>query len=376
MNKRDYYECLGVSRNSTPEEIKKAYRKMALQFHPDRNPGSREAEDRFKEAAEAYSVLIDPEKRSIYDRYGHDGLRGEGFGGFQGFNTSIFEDFEDILGNFFNFGFGDLFGGRQHRRASPRRGRDLALELEISLEEAASGTDKEIKLNRAEVCDSCLGSKMEPGTQKSTCRYCQGSGQVRFQQGFFTIARTCSQCEGRGEIINSPCKSCRGSGHIRKKGTVNLKIPAGVDDGMKLRIAGEGEAGEKGASRGDLFVQIGVKKHKFFERRENNLYCQASVSFPKAALGTAIEIPTLDGIEAVKISPGTQSGEIIRLKGKGIKDVHSHRKGDLFVEVKVNTPMNLNQKQKDLLKDLAESLGEKLEEVDRSLLDKFKDIFH
>lgn len=376
MIKRDYYQCLGVSRSSTSEEIKKAYRQLALRYHPDRNPGDAGAEEKFKEAAEAYSVLIDPEKRSVYDRFGHEGLRGEGFTGFSGFNSSIFEGFEDILGNFFNFGFGDIFGTRQRRSSYPRRGRDLALELEISLKEAAFGVEKEIKLNRAEFCPACEGTKIEPGTSKSACPHCQGKGQVRYQQGFFTISRTCSHCEGRGEIITSPCGNCRGIGRVRAHKTVQLKIPSGVDEGTKLRVESEGEAGERGAPRGDLYVVIHVKKNEFFERRENDLLCHVSISFPRASLGTAVEIPTLEGSETLKIDGGTQSGQVFRLKGKGIKNLHSHRKGDLFVEVQVETPKNLNKEQKDLIKEFASLLGEKLEEVDKSLLDKVKGIFN
>ena len=267
MIKKDYYEALGVSRDATPEEVKKAYRKMALQYHPDRNPGNKEAEERFKEAAEAYSVLIDPQKRSVYDRFGHDGLRGEGYSGFSGFNSSIFEDFEDILGNFFNFSFGDIFGTRepQMRRAS-QRGRDLGLELEIALEEAAFGTEKEIKLSRTELCNVCNGSGLQPGTQKSVCPQCQGRGQMRYSQGFFTISRTCTHCKGNGEVISFPCKDCRGSGKVREKRTIKIKIPEGIDDGYRLRVAGEGEAGDQNAPRGDLYVLIKLKKHKFFER--------------------------------------------------------------------------------------------------------------
>lgn len=376
MTKRDYYLCLGVTRSATAEEIKKAYRQMALQYHPDRNPGNSQAEEKFKEAAEAYSVLIDPGKRSVYDRFGHEGLRGEGFTGFSGFNSTIFEDFEDILGNFFSFGFGDIFGTRQRRAAYPRRGRDLVLEMEISLQEAAFGVEREIKLNRAEFCVVCEGTKVEPGTDKSTCPHCQGRGQVRYQQGFFTISRTCSQCEGRGEIITSPCKKCRGTGRVKGQKIIHLKIPPGVDEGTKLRVESEGEAGERGAPRGDLYVIMHIKQHEFFERRENDLFCRVSISFARAALGTVIEIPTLEGSETLKIDAGTQSGQVFRLKGKGVRDLHSHRKGDLFVEVQVKTPLHLTKEQKDLLREFASLFGEKLEEVDKSLLDKVKGIFH
>lgn len=377
MIKKDYYEILGLSRNSSSEEVKKSYRQMALKYHPDRNPDNKEAEEKFKEAAEAYSVLIDPEKRSIYDQFGHDGLRGEGFTGFTGFNSSIFEDFEDILGNFFNFGFEDIFGTRRRQRAYyPQRGRDLALELEVTLEEAAFGTDKDLKLNRVELCPVCQGTKLRPGTEKSVCRHCQGRGQVRYQQGFFTISRTCPNCMGSGEIITTPCEECRGSGKVKKKRELKIKIPPGVDDGTKLRIEGEGETGDRGAPRGDLYVITRTKEHDFFEREENNLYCEISIPFTQAALGIAVEIPTLEGVELLKIPAGTQPGEVFRIKGKGIKSLHSYRKGDLFVKVKVKIPDNLTKKQKELLKQFAESKGENSESTNRGIMSKVKNIIH
>ena len=377
MIKKDYYEALGVSRDATPEEVKKAYRKMALQYHPDRNPGNKEAEERFKEAAEAYSVLIDPQKRSVYDRFGHDGLRGEGYSGFSGFNSSIFEDFEDILGNFFNFSFGDIFGTREpQRRRAPQRGRDLGLELEIALEEAAFGTEKEIKLSRTELCNVCNGSGLQPGTQKSVCPQCQGRGQMRYSQGFFTISRTCTHCKGNGEVISFPCKDCRGSGKVREKRTIKIKIPEGIDDGYRLRVAGEGEAGDQNAPRGDLYVIIKLKKHKFFEREESNLYCEIPITFAQAALGATVEIPTLEDKEILKIPPGTQGGEVFRFKGKGLKSLRSYRKGDLFVKVRVETPANLTKEQKELLREFAHSCGDNIDSIDRSIIDKVKKIFH
>ena len=377
MTKRDYYEILGIPRDASPETVKKSYRQMALKYHPDRNPGDKESEDRFKEAAEAYSVLIDPEKRNVYDRFGHDGLRGEGFGGFSGFNSTIFADFEDILGSFFNFGFDNIFGtSRQSRSTQPSRGRDLVLELDLKLEDAVFGTEKEIKINRTEHCPECNGSRMKPGTEKSVCQQCQGRGQVRYQQGFFAISRTCSDCHGSGEIIPFPCKDCRGTGKVTKKKMLTIKIPPGVDNGTKLRLDGEGEAGDQGAGRGDLYVITRVKRHKFFQREGNSLFCEISIPFTKAALGSTIAIPTFDGSEQLRIPEGTQTGQTFRLKGKGIKDLYSSRKGDILIKVLVKTPKNLNKQQKKHLKQFAESMGEKLEGVDTSITDKFKDIIH
>jgi molecular chaperone DnaJ len=378
MIKRDYYEILGVPRESNPEEIKRAYRQLALKYHPDRNPGDKAAEEKFKEAAEAYSVLADAQKRSVYDRFGHDGLRGEGFTGFSGFDSSVFEDFEDILGNFFGFSFGDFFGmGDRRRRNRPQRGRDLGLELEITLEEAAGGAEKEIKLTRAEICSACRGTRLRPGTQKSVCPKCQGRGQTRYQQGFFTVSRTCPHCQGAGEIISHPCESCRGTGRTSQKRSLTIKIPAGVEEGSRLRLMGEGEAGEAGMPRGDLFVVLHVKKHHFFEREGRDLSCRLPISFTQAALGAKIEVPTIDGEgEVLRIPPGVQSGEVFRLKGLGLKDLRGHGRGDLFVRIQVITPENLTKEQKALFQKLAELRGEDTENVDRSVVQKAKNIFH
>lgn len=377
MTKKDFYESLGLAQNSTQDEIKKAYRQMALKYHPDRNPDDKVAEDKFKEVAEAYSVLIDPEKRSTYDRFGHDGLRAEGFSSFSGFNSSIFEDFEDILGNFFGFSFGDLFGTQQRARAHyPQRGRDLALKLEVSLEEVAFGAEKEIKLDRVELCSVCQGSRLQPGTQRSICRYCQGKGQVRYQQGFFAISRTCSHCHGLGEIITTPCRKCGGSGKMREKKELKVKIPPGINNGMRLRLEKEGEAGDREAPKGDLYVTVRVKKHEIFEREENNLFCQITISFIQAALGATAEIPTLEENEVLKIPAGTQPGEVFRLKGKGIKSLGGYRKGDLFVKVNVKIPEKLTKEQKALLQQFAESTGEDLKTVYRGIINKVKNIIH
>jgi len=373
MNKKDYYQVLGVPRDAPPEDIKKAYRQLALRHHPDRNPGSKEDEEKFKEAAEAYSVLADAEKRSAYDRFGHDGLRGQGF---SGFDSSVFEDFEDILGNFFGFSIGDLFGGRERGRGGARRsrGRDLALEVEIGLDEAAAGTEKEIKLNRAETCPVCRGSKRKAGTRPAPCPTCGGHGQLRYQQGFFTMARTCPRCQGGGEINATPCESCQGRGHVREKRALKVRIPAGVDDGSRLRLVGEGEAGDEGMPAGDLYVVTRVRKHPFFERDGNDLVCEIGVSFAQAALGARVEIPTLEGNDIVKVPAGTQPGETIRLKGKGVQDISGRRKGDIFVKILVRTPDNLSKEQKALLQKLAGLRGEDVEAVDKTVIHRLKNI--
>ena len=375
MAKRDYYDILGVPRNASTEEIKKSYRQMAMQHHPDRNPGDKEAEEKFKEAAEAYSILADSEKRSVYDRFGQEGLRGEGFSGFSGFDSSVFEDFEDILGNFFGFSFGDFLGGSQRRRSSERRkGRDLALEITINLEEAAAGAEKEIRISRAEICPVCRGSKRKPGTQAAACPACGGQGQVRYQQGFFTVARTCSRCQGRGQVIAFPCETCQGKGHVREKRTLKVRIPAGINEGSRLRLVGEGEAGDEGMSPGDLYVVVRVAGHPFFEREGNDLSCQIEVSLTQAALGARIEIPTLDGSEVLKIPAGIQSGDTLRLKGKGVQDIGGRKKGDLLVKVQVMTPENMTKEQKALLVQLAELRGEDIEAVDKSIAHRVKNI--
>jgi len=377
MTKRDFYEVLGLPRDATPEGVKKAYRQAALKFHPDRNPGDKAAEEKFKEAAEAYSVLIDQEKRAVYDRYGHDGLRHEGFGGFAGFDPSTFEDFEDILGNFFGFSFGDLFGGReQSRRRRGQRGRDLALELELSLEEAAAGLEKEITVSRAEVCPDCRGSGLQPGTHKTTCSACQGRGQLRYQQGFFTVARTCTKCGGAGEIVTSPCAACRGEGRSRRKRTLTVKVPAGVDDGSRLRLAGEGEAGDAGHSSGDLYIIVRLRKHEVFERQGDDLHRQVDLSFPRAALGGRVEVGTLDGSEVLKVPPGTQTGDVLRLKGHGIRGLSSGRKGDLHIHFRVLTPTDLSKEQKALLRQLAESAGEDPDAIETSPAQKGRSRVH
>lgn len=372
MTKKDYYEILGVPRNATQEEIKKAYRKLALKYHPDRNPGDKEAEEKFKEAAEAYSVLGDPQKRATYDRYGHEGLRGEGFTGFTGFESSLFEEFADILGSF--FGFGDFFtSGERRRQRTPQRGRDLIMEVEVSLEEAAFGVEKEVKINRHEICEVCHGRGLEPGTRPSVCPVCHGRGQIRNQHGFVIITRTCSHCGGSGEIISTPCSECRGTGLTKQRRVLKIRIPAGIDDGTRLRIEGEGEPGEREGLAGDLYIVVRLKPHEFFVREGNNLICEIPISFVQAALGALIEIPTLDGSsEILKIPAGTQSGEVFKLKGKGIRDIRGHGPGDLIVRVVVKTPINLTKEQKALLRELARQMGEDPDAVDRRIALKYK----
>jgi molecular chaperone DnaJ len=376
MNEKDYYKILGVSRNATPEEIKKAYRRLALKYHPDRNPGNKEAEEKFKEAAEAYSVLIDSEKRRIYDQYGVSGLRGEGFTGFSGFDSSIFQEFEDILGDLFeDFGF-DFFGHRARKRKyRPQRGRDLWLELEITLEEAYSGTIKEVTLIRSDFCSECQGTGLKPGTRRIPCPTCRGVGEVRYHQGFFTFSRTCSHCQGTGEIIEHPCTRCGGSGKIKKREKLTIKIPSGVDNGTKLKLGGEGEVGDLQGGRGDLYITIRVKKHEIFSRKGDDLYCEKKISMVKATLGGVIVIPTLEGEEKIKIPGGTQPGEVFRIKGKGMKNLNGYKKGDLYVKINVVIPKNLSKEEKKLLQNFALLRGESLDAEENNIFEKTKKFF-
>ena len=370
--KRDYYEVLGVRRAASDEEIKKAYRR-ALEWHPDRNPHrTEEAEERFKEVTEAYSVLIDAQKRAAYDRYGHAGLGAQPF---SGFDQAIFSDFSDIFGDFFSFE--DLFGlGGPRSRTRARRGRDLRYDLELSFEEAARGAETKVKFPRAETCPTCRGSGARKGTGPTTCTACHGRGQIRYQQGFFAVSRTCPQCQGTGQLIRDPCPECRGEGQVERERTLEIKIPAGVDTGTRLRIGGEGEGGIHGGPSGDLYVMLKVEEHPFFERREANLYCSIPISFPQAALGGEIRIPTLDGEHALKVPPGTQSGTIFRLHGKGFPQLNGGGRGDLFVEVRVETPKKLTREQKQLIEQLAESLPAENRPAEKaSLFERVKDIF-
>jgi len=346
MQKRDYYEILGVSRSSEEDDIKKAYRKLAMKYHPDRNPGDGEAEERFKEAAEAYEVLRNPEKRQIYDQFGHDGLAGTGFRGFSGFDD-IFSSFGDIFEDFFGF------GTRSRGRSRARQGQNLRYDLEMSLEEALTGREEEIHFRRMEVCSECSGTGLPPGTQPQVCRTCKGRGQILRTQGFFQISTTCPTCQGQGRIITDPCQECRGAGKTKIDRKITVRIPAGVDTGSQLRLQGEGEPGDNGGPRGDLFVILHVKDHPFFVREGEHLYCEIPISFVQAALGDKVLIPVLgsDQGRELEIPAGTQPGEVLTLHGFGMPLLQTNRKGDLYVKVNVKVPKKLNQRQRELLRE-------------------------
>ena len=370
-SKRDYYEILGISRTATEQEIKSSYRKLAMQYHPDRNPDNPEAEDKFKEVTEAYAVLVDGEKRSMYDRFGHAGVSSGA--GPAGFDPTVFQDFGDIFGEF--FGFGDIFGAGGRRRTRAQRGADLREDLTLEFEEAFFGTESQVAVRRHEVCEVCQGSGAAQGKGPVTCKSCQGRGQVRYQQGFFSIARTCPACQGSGSVITDPCLKCKGEGRVLKQRTVDAKVPAGVEDGTRIRFTGLGEAGAFGGPAGDLYVVLHVKEHAFFSREGNDLHCVVPVSFTQVAIGTEIAVPTMDGEHRLKIPEGTQSGTIFRVRNKGVPALNSHGKGDLFVEVRVQTPSKLTKRQREILTEL-ESIG-KVENKpqNRSLLGKMKDMF-
>ena len=374
--KRDLYEVLGVGRNASAEEIKSAYRKAALKWHPDRNPENKpHAEEKFREATEAYSVLSDPPKREAYDRFGHAGISGVGFEG--GFNASIFQDFQDIFGDF--FGFEDLFGGGGARRGRnrPQRGADLRYDMTLTFEEAAGGVTTKIKIPRLEFCESCHGTGAKAGTGVSACQQCGGRGQLIYQQGFFSVTRTCPQCQGAGQVIRERCPDCRGQGRLERERTIDLRVPPGVDTGTRLRVAGEGEKGPNGGPPGDLYVILEVKEHSFFERRGSDLFCTIPISVTQAALGTEIMVPSLAGEERLKIPEGTQSGAVFRIKGKGLADPRGGGKGDLFYHVSVITPSKLTREQRNLLEQLGTTLRVENRPAERgsSIFDKVKDIF-
>ena len=370
--KRDYYEVLGVARGASEQEIKSAYRKLALQFHPDRNPNNPDAEEKFKECSEAYAVLADGDKRAAYDRFGHAGISGAG--ATAGFDPAIFQDFGDLFGDF--FGFGEMFGGGGSRRRSrAQRGPDLREDITLDFEEAVFGTETKVTVRRHESCEECRGSGAAAGKAPVTCRSCAGHGQVRYQQGFFSIARTCPTCQGTGSVITDPCPKCKGEGRVLRQRTIDAKVPAGVEDGTRIRFAGLGEAGTFGGPAGDLYVVLHVKEHSFFEREGNDLYCVMPISFTQAALGTEIVVPTLEGEHTLKIPEGTQSGTTLRIRGKGVPVLNGHGKGDLFVEVRLQTPSKLTKRQRELLQELDGITRIENKPQRRTLLGKVKDIF-
>lgn len=346
MSKRDYYEVLGVSKGAGEQDLKKAYRRLAMKYHPDRNPDSKEAEEKFKEAKEAYEVLNDPQKRQAYDQFGHAGVD-HTQGGAGGFHSA--ESFSDIFGDV----FGDIFGaaGRRGGQQRQRRGSDLQYNLEMSLEEAVKGIKKSIKIPTYVTCEICDGSGAKKGSSPITCDTCKGNGQVRMQQGFFSVQQTCPSCHGQGTVIKDPCASCHGQGRVRKEKTLSVKIPAGVDTGDRIRLTGEGEAGGPGSIPGDLYVQVHVRQHAIFERDGDNLYCEMPISYATACLGGEVEVPTLEGKVVLKVPEETQTGKMFRLRGKGIPPMRGGMKGDLLCRVIVETPVNLNKQQKQMLQE-------------------------
>lgn len=365
--KRDYYEVLGVQRTCTEVELKTAYRKLAMQFHPDRNPDNPDAEEKFKEASEAYSVLSDANKRASYDRFGHAATNG--FGGAAGFESV---DINDIFGDL----FGDLFGagGRGGRRSRAQRGNDLREDLKLTFEEAVFGVKKQIHIRRFEACETCDGQGVAPGKSATQCAGCGGRGQVRFQQGFFSVARTCPQCGGTGQIIKDPCTKCRGEGRLLKERTLDVSVPAGVEDGTRIRYSEQGEAGANGGPAGDFYVVLNVKEHPFFEREGNDLFCAIPVSYPQLALGTEITVPTMYGDHKLKVPDGTQPGARFRIRGKGVQVLNSSQKGDLYVEVRAQTPTKLTKRQRELLEEL-NALTSIENKPSKNLFKKVKDIF-
>ena len=374
MSKRDYYEVLGVARDANDQTIKSAYRKLALKFHPDRNPGDAAAEEQFKAAAEAYAIISDPDKRSAYDRFGHAGVSGAGAGGF---DPNQFAGFEDIFGS-----LGDLFGfGGRRQRGGPQRGSDLRYDLEISFEEAFTGTETAIQIPREETCETCSGSGAAAGSAPEVCGQCKGSGQLRFQQGFLTVARPCSTCRGSGKVIAKPCQACRGAGRVGRERKITAKIPAGIATGQRLRLYGEGEHGSAGGPPGDLYVVVHVQDHVVFHREEDDLYCHLTLSYPTLAMGGTVAVPTMTGDEQIKIPSGTQAGARFKLRAKGMPNVSGRGQGDLYAITRVAIPKKLTKEQKHLLDELAKTMPqESLEpsepdESEKPFFEKVKDIF-
>lgn len=366
--KRDYYEILGIGRDASEDAVKKAYRKLAMQNHPDRNPGDKQAEERFREASEAYQVLSDQERRAQYDRFGHAAFeQNAGFGGFDfggGFAEDLFNDL-----------FGELFGGRNRSRSRSRRGDDLRYDLEIAFEEAAEGAEKTIEIPRLSACDACHGSGSSDGGARATCTGCQGSGQVRYQQGFFTIAKTCNECGGQGSVVKNPCGQCRGAGVTQRAVALNVRIPPGVDSGTRLKLRGEGGTGQAGGPAGDLYVVLSVREHPLFARDGSNIVCEIPITFPEAALGAEIEVPTLGGKVMMKVPAGTQSGSVFRLKGKGVTDPRGYGRGDQLVRVLVEVPRSLTPHQRELLTEFARDLHKEVNPLSKGFFDKVKEMF-
>lgn len=371
MSKRDYYEVLGVSRDADSKELKRAYRKLAMKYHPDRRPDDKDAEEKFKEATEAYEVLGDEQKRQAYDQFGHAGVDGQAGGGFGGGGFGG-GGFSDIFGD----AFSDFFTGGGRQQNGPRRGSDLRYTMDLTLEEAVHGVEKKITIPTLVSCETCDGSGAKEGTKPKSCNTCHGAGQVRMQQGFFAVQQTCPTCRGQGTIIEDPCNSCHGRGVKERTKTLSVKIPAGVDTGDRIRLSGEGEAGTMGGPAGDLYVQMDVREHEIFQRDGSNLYCDVPISFVDAALGGELEVPTLEGRVKLKIPAETQSGRMFRLRGKGVKSVRGGMTGDLLCRVQVETPVNLNTEQKELLKQLQASMkGEKHSPKTKTWLDGVTNFF-
>ncbi len=370
MSKSDYYDVLGVSRDVSDQELKSAYRKQALKYHPDRNPGDHVAEEKFKEASEAYQVLSDADKRAAYDRFGHAGVNGAGQGGFGGFSGSV--DLGDIFGDL----FGEMFSmGGQQRSSRQRRGDDLRYDMTINFEDAIFGSETDIKVRRFEKCGTCKGSGSSSGRGPTTCPQCQGRGQIRYQQGFFSVARACSTCGGVGTIVTDPCGTCRGETRVTREIKMNVKVPPGVEEGTRIRYAGEGDAGRSGAPSGDLYVVLAIRQHDFFERDGYDLRCVVPISFPQAALGADIEVPGIDGKVNLKVPEGTQSSKELRVRGRGVPYLNEKGRGDLIVRVVVQIPKKMTRAQRELVEQLAESMTVDNKPTSSGLLDKMKDLF-
>ena len=375
VSKADYYDVLGVSRDASDQELKSAYRKQALKYHPDRNPGDHAAEEKFKEASEAYQVLSDGDKRAVYDRYGHAGLGGQGSGAgpFAG-GVDISDIFGEMFGEMFNMGGGSQRGPQRGSRQ--RRGDDLRLDLAIEFDQAFFGTETEVKIRRLETCTACNGRGSATGRGPIPCGQCQGRGEIRYQQGFFSVSRTCGACGGWGSVIGDPCPTCRGESRVSSERTLNVKVPAGVEHGTRIRCTGEGDAGRSGGPKGDLYVVLSVRSHDFFERNGNDLHCVIPISFPQAALGAEIELAGIDGPVALKIPEGTQSGRELRIRGRGVPYVNEKGRGDLIVKVLVQIPKKLTRTERELISKLAESLSADNKPTSPSLMDKMKDLFN